>query len=117
MGRRGTSIPIDGELLRENIKSRGWTFEQIGKHFGVTRQAVCNWILEERIPPRKLADLAELLSLEPGVVDEICSRQWSIKETAREVRALREENCRLKEALRAMLDDPSSSSEVERELK
>jgi hypothetical protein len=70
MGRRTTRIRIDSERLRKAVGSQE-SWSAYAEKFGVTRQAVCNWLAEGKIPPRALFEIARDLNLSSEVINEI----------------------------------------------
>jgi transcriptional regulator with XRE-family HTH domain len=103
MGRKSVTIPINSSILKAAILSKGWTLELVGEYFNISRQAVNSWFMEERIHPRRLSDLVQKLDLPLETVKEVCDKQDSIKDYARELNKFREENERLKKAIEALL--------------
>lgn len=70
MGRKPVSLAIDSEMLRKALEGRE-TFSERAAKYGVSRQAVANWLAEGRMPPRALAEIAMDLNLPAELVDAI----------------------------------------------
>ncbi len=105
MGRKAITIPFNPTILKSELLQRNWTIEMVGTFFGVSRQAANAWFQAERIPPRRMADLAQKLELEPKTVERILDWKDSVKDLARENIKLREENEKLKQAIEALLGE------------
>ena len=75
MGRRKTTIPVDGTALRDAVERSPATWSSLAERLGVTRQTVSGWVSKGRIPPRQLADLAKELGLGAGEVRRIMARE------------------------------------------
>jgi hypothetical protein len=112
VSRPSVTIPFNPVPLKAALIERQWTLEMVGDFFGISRQAVNAWFSAERIPPRRLIDLAEKLNLPSNLVEQVVDKQDSVKDYAREVLRLREENEKLKAAIGALIGDmPSGEGE------
>ena len=102
MSRSRVMIPFNTDDLKQALRENGWNSARVAEFFGISKQAVSQWFQQERIPPRKIADLAQELALSAGVVEKILDKQESTKDMAREIWRLQEENERLKKAVAAL---------------
>lgn len=84
MGRKTTRLRIDSERLRAAIGSQE-TWTGYAEKFGVTKQAVCNWLSEGLIPPRALIEIARDLSLTKETIDEILIGSEDIPESTKQI--------------------------------
>ena len=75
MGRTKVSLRIDSDKLRAAMKAHDGNWSEFAQKYGVTKQAVSNWLSEGLIPPRAIAEIARELSLHSDVIDEILSPQ------------------------------------------
>lgn len=70
MGRKRTTIPINSEKLREAVAGRE-TWTGIAEQFGVTKQAVSEWLRTGRIPPRALIEICRELNIPQDLLEDI----------------------------------------------
>lgn len=70
MSRKSVMLDIDSTKLREAIADRS-TFSDLAQKYGVTRQAINNWLNDGKIPPRALVEIARDLDLLPEVIEQI----------------------------------------------
>ena len=80
MSKESVRLSIDSDLLKKVIGSKT-TWAAIAEKYGVTRQAVSNWLSEALIPPRALVEIVKELDLSPELVDEILSPQKQKEKT------------------------------------
>lgn len=58
-----------GKVIKAAREAKGWTQEQLGNAFGVTKSAVAQWESGKNVPDgRKLHRLTDLLGLDPATV-------------------------------------------------
>lgn len=105
VGRKATTIPVNPAAFRTALYASEKTLEQAGEILGVSRQAIHQWLVSERIPPRRLADLSQVLGWSVEQVESMCDWQDSPKDLMRENIRLREEINTLGRALCAFLGD------------
>lgn len=74
MGRNKVNLSINGDVLRALMKGKE-TWSERAEKYGVTKQAVSNWLSEGRMPPRALIELVRDLDLSPEQVEEILGPQ------------------------------------------
>lgn len=92
MGRNKTTLPINADLLRDLIKSKE-TFSERAEQFGVSKQALNQWMVEGRMPPRALCELVMDLKLPKETVDDLlkpaltqleAKKRWTLTVTLEE---------------------------------
>lgn len=75
MARPTTMIPIQTNQLRKALADRDRSIASLEALLGVSRQAVNGWFQRDRIPPRKLADIARDLNITEEEFEAITMRQ------------------------------------------
>jgi len=70
MGRKSTTLKINAEKLRAAVGSHE-TWSAYAEKFGVTKQAVSNWLSTGKIPPRALFEIVRDLDIPKDILDEI----------------------------------------------
>jgi len=68
-------IPIQTNQLRKALADRGRSIASLEALLGVSRQAVNGWFQKDRIPPRKLADIARELKISNEEFDAITMKR------------------------------------------
>jgi transcriptional regulator with XRE-family HTH domain len=74
MGRQRVNLEINPEKLRSLLKGKE-TFSERAEKYGVSKQALSNWLEEGRMPPRAIIELLRDLDVSPEDVDELLSPQ------------------------------------------
>lgn len=87
MGRSRVSLPIDVDRLKSAIGSK-CSWSDIATKYGVSKQAVSNWLADGRIPPRALIEIAHDLNLDAETVDEILKPSIEVKQKKKQWRVL-----------------------------
>lgn len=70
MSRTPVRLKIDGKLLHSLMKGKE-TFEERATKHGVTKQAVSQWINENLIPPRALAEIVHSCEISPKDIADV----------------------------------------------
>ena len=71
VGRHGTTLRIDGNMLRKILKDHDLNFSDRAKEYGVSKQAINSWFSTNRVPPRALLEMAIDLKLSKEELDQI----------------------------------------------
>lgn len=70
--KQSNGLPIDGQKLREIVKSKT-ELSKVAASLKVTKQAFSNWIVEDEMPPKQLANVVEILDLSDREVAAIAA--------------------------------------------
>lgn len=98
MGRRRTTIPVKGPMLRDMLLRFG-SINTAAEKLDVTRQQLHNWWTDERIPAGRLAAMVRLLGISAEEVRSLSRQDLTHDELKEKVERLQKENKRLWNAL------------------
>lgn len=76
MGRNKVRLSINPEKLRSLIKENH-TFSEMAQKYGVTKQAVSQWVTDGQMPPRAIVELVKDLDISSEDVEELLAPQMA----------------------------------------
>lgn len=71
------TVDADSEDIRWALKERNMNQEDLGNHLGVTRTAVCNWLIGRRaMPADKFMEACRFLEIDPKASLRGGGKRW-----------------------------------------
>lgn len=74
MSRAKVRLAINSEKLRQLVKDKE-TFSELAQRYGVTKQAVSQWLSDGEMPPRAIVELVRDLDVSQEDLEELLAPQ------------------------------------------